>query len=39
MKTYGGVGVRVSTENVVGIVVAVSLVGYLVLALFFPEKF
>ncbi|MFB8396485.1 K(+)-transporting ATPase subunit F [Streptomyces sp. JL4002] len=28
-----------STENVVGIVVAVSLVGYLVLALFFPEKF
>ncbi|MFE7093070.1 K(+)-transporting ATPase subunit F [Streptomyces erythrochromogenes] len=28
-----------STENVVGIVVAVSLVGYLVLALFFPEEF
>ncbi|MFF4745970.1 K(+)-transporting ATPase subunit F [Streptomyces sp. NPDC047980] len=28
-----------STENIVGIVVAVSLVGYLVLALFFPEKF
>ncbi|MFG2292871.1 K(+)-transporting ATPase subunit F [Streptomyces sp. NPDC048603] len=28
-----------STESVVGIVVAVSLVGYLVLALFFPEKF
>ncbi|MEU9716852.1 K(+)-transporting ATPase subunit F [Streptomyces sp. HUAS TT3] len=28
-----------STENVVGIVVAVGLVGYLVLALFFPEKF
>ncbi|MEW2412876.1 K(+)-transporting ATPase subunit F [Streptomyces sp. NPDC046866] len=28
-----------STENVVGIVVAVSLVGYLVLALYFPEKF
>ncbi|MEU8779436.1 K(+)-transporting ATPase subunit F [Streptomyces sp. NPDC048606] len=28
-----------NTENVVGIVVAVSLVGYLVLALFFPEKF
>ncbi|MEU3776021.1 K(+)-transporting ATPase subunit F [Streptomyces sp. NPDC032472] len=27
------------TENVVGIVVAVSIVGYLVLALFFPEKF
>ncbi|MFJ7587483.1 K(+)-transporting ATPase subunit F [Streptomyces sp. NPDC097617] len=28
-----------STENVVGIIVAVSIVGYLVLALFFPEKF
>ncbi|MFH7594460.1 K(+)-transporting ATPase subunit F [Streptomyces racemochromogenes] len=28
-----------STENVVGIVVAVCLVGYLVLALYFPEKF
>ncbi|MER7730132.1 K(+)-transporting ATPase subunit F [Streptomyces erythrochromogenes] len=28
-----------NTENVVGIVVAVSLVGYLVLALFFPERF
>ncbi|MFJ2597142.1 MULTISPECIES: K(+)-transporting ATPase subunit F [Streptomyces] len=28
-----------STENVVGIVVAVSIVGYLILALFFPEKF
>ncbi|MBT1182704.1 K(+)-transporting ATPase subunit F [Streptomyces sp. CJ_13] len=28
-----------STETVVGIIVAVSLVGYLVLALFFPEKF
>ncbi|MFG3305143.1 K(+)-transporting ATPase subunit F [Streptomyces wuyuanensis] len=27
------------TENVVGIMVAVSLVGYLVLALVFPEKF
>jgi K+-transporting ATPase KdpF subunit len=29
----------VDTENVVGIMVAVSLVGYLVLALIFPEKF
>ncbi|MFJ6053755.1 K(+)-transporting ATPase subunit F [Streptomyces sp. NPDC092307] len=28
-----------STETVVGIIIAVSLVGYLVLALFFPEKF
>ncbi|MER7509521.1 K(+)-transporting ATPase subunit F [Streptomyces lavendulae] len=28
-----------STENVVGIVVAVCLVGYLILAFFFPEKF
>ncbi len=28
-----------STESVVGIAIAVSLVGYLVLALFFPEKF
>ncbi|RPK43418.1 MULTISPECIES: K(+)-transporting ATPase subunit F [Streptomyces] len=28
-----------STETIVGIIVAVSLVGYLVLALFFPEKF
>ncbi|MEU6863804.1 K(+)-transporting ATPase subunit F [Streptomyces sp. NPDC046876] len=28
-----------STENVVGAVVAGSLVGYLVLALFFPERF
>ncbi|MFD0268254.1 K(+)-transporting ATPase subunit F [Streptomyces sp. NPDC059851] len=28
-----------STETVVGILIAVSLVGYLVLALFFPEKF
>ncbi|WP_107081215.1 K(+)-transporting ATPase subunit F [Streptomyces yangpuensis] len=28
-----------STETVVGIVVAVSLVGYLILALFFPERF
>ncbi|MFC9820470.1 MULTISPECIES: K(+)-transporting ATPase subunit F [Streptomyces] len=28
-----------STENVVGIAIAVSLVGYLVLALYFPEKF
>ncbi|AKL64335.1 hypothetical protein SSAG_00157 [Streptomyces sp. Mg1] len=31
--------VQVSTETIVGIIVAVSLVGYLVLALFFPEKF
>jgi K+-transporting ATPase KdpF subunit len=29
----------VSAENVVGLVVAVALVGYLVLALIFPEKF
>ncbi|MCX5380840.1 K(+)-transporting ATPase subunit F [Streptomyces sp. NBC_00091] len=28
-----------STEQVVGIVVAVCLIGYLVLAFFFPEKF
>ncbi|MDX6311969.1 MAG: hypothetical protein QOF84_626 [Streptomyces sp.] len=28
-----------SVENVVGLVVAVALVGYLVLALIFPEKF
>ncbi|MCX4776251.1 K(+)-transporting ATPase subunit F [Streptomyces sp. NBC_01264] len=28
-----------STETIVGIVVAVSLAGYLVLAVFFPEKF
>ncbi|MFF7297012.1 K(+)-transporting ATPase subunit F [Streptomyces sp. NPDC008265] len=28
-----------SAENVVGIAIAVSLVGYLVLALYFPEKF
>ncbi|WP_327360926.1 MULTISPECIES: K(+)-transporting ATPase subunit F [unclassified Streptomyces] len=28
-----------STENVVGIIVAVCLVGYLILAFFFPEKF
>ncbi|MFK0258883.1 K(+)-transporting ATPase subunit F [Streptomyces sp. NPDC090445] len=27
------------TETVVGIFIAVGLVGYLVLALFFPEKF
>lgn len=31
--------VRVSTETIVGIVVAVSLSGYLILAVFFPEKF
>jgi K+-transporting ATPase KdpF subunit len=29
----------VSAENVVGLVVAAALVGYLVLALVFPEKF
>ncbi|WP_432148613.1 K(+)-transporting ATPase subunit F [Streptomyces sp. bgisy029] len=28
-----------TAENVVGLVVAVSLVGYLVLALLFPERF
>ncbi|MFJ8017676.1 potassium-transporting ATPase subunit F [Streptomyces sp. NPDC096339] len=28
-----------STENVVGIVIAVCIVGYLVLALLFPKKF
>jgi K+-transporting ATPase KdpF subunit len=29
----------VTTENVVGLVVAVSMLGYLVLALIFPERF
>jgi K+-transporting ATPase KdpF subunit len=29
----------VSVENAVGLVVAVALVGYLVLALIYPEKF
>ncbi|CAM5569279.1 K(+)-transporting ATPase subunit F [Streptomyces fimicarius] len=28
-----------TAENVVGLVVAVSLIGYLVLALLFPERF
>ncbi|MFE6867822.1 K(+)-transporting ATPase subunit F [Kitasatospora sp. NPDC057692] len=28
-----------STENVVGLIVAVALVGYLVVALIYPEKF
>ncbi|ALU92562.1 K(+)-transporting ATPase subunit F [Streptomyces globisporus] len=28
-----------SIENVVGLIVAVSLVGYLVLALLYPERF
>lgn len=28
-----------SAENAVGLVVAVALVGYLVLAVLFPEKF
>jgi K+-transporting ATPase KdpF subunit len=29
----------VSVENVTGLIVAVALVGYLVVALIFPEKF
>jgi K+-transporting ATPase KdpF subunit len=29
----------VTAENVVGLIVAVSLLGYLVLALIFPERF
>jgi K+-transporting ATPase KdpF subunit len=29
----------VTAENVVGLVVAVSLLGYLILALIFPERF
>ncbi|MFD7081595.1 K(+)-transporting ATPase subunit F [Streptomyces sp. NPDC002181] len=28
-----------NTENIVGLVVAVSLLGYLVLALVYPERF
>ncbi|MFD9120086.1 K(+)-transporting ATPase subunit F [Streptomyces bottropensis] len=28
-----------TAENVIGLVVAVSLLGYLVLALLFPERF
>ncbi|WP_327112818.1 K(+)-transporting ATPase subunit F [Streptomyces sp. NBC_01341] len=28
-----------TVENIVGLVVAVSLLGYLVLALLYPEKF
>ncbi|MER6188656.1 K(+)-transporting ATPase subunit F [Streptomyces cyaneofuscatus] len=28
-----------TVENVVGLIVAVSLLGYLVLALLFPERF
>ncbi|MDW6064816.1 K(+)-transporting ATPase subunit F [Streptomyces sp. FXJ1.4098] len=28
-----------SVDNIVGLVVAVALLGYLVLALIFPEKF
>ncbi|MEU0842397.1 K(+)-transporting ATPase subunit F [Streptomyces sp. NPDC005962] len=28
-----------SVDNVVGLIVAVALLGYLVLALIFPEKF
>ncbi|MFD8143737.1 K(+)-transporting ATPase subunit F [Streptomyces sp. NPDC059708] len=30
---------RVDTENIVGVIIAVCLVGYLVLAYLFPEKF
>jgi len=29
----------VTAENIVGLVVAVSLLGYLVLALLYPERF
>jgi K+-transporting ATPase KdpF subunit len=29
----------VTAENVVGLIVALSLLGYLVLALIFPERF
>jgi K+-transporting ATPase KdpF subunit len=29
----------VTVENVVGLVVAVSLLGYLILALLYPERF
>jgi K+-transporting ATPase KdpF subunit len=29
----------VTAENVIGLVLAVALVGYLVLALLFPERF
>jgi K+-transporting ATPase KdpF subunit len=29
----------VTAENVVGLIVAVALLGYLVLALIFPERF
>ncbi|MCF3148105.1 MULTISPECIES: K(+)-transporting ATPase subunit F [Streptomyces] len=28
-----------TTENIVGLIVAVALLGYLVLALVFPERF
>ncbi|MFB7272122.1 K(+)-transporting ATPase subunit F [Streptomyces sp. NPDC056244] len=28
-----------TAENVIGLLVAVALLGYLVLALFFPERF
>ncbi|WP_406332045.1 K(+)-transporting ATPase subunit F [Streptomyces sp. NBC_00203] len=28
-----------TTENIVGLVVAVALLGYLILALVFPERF
>jgi K+-transporting ATPase KdpF subunit len=29
----------VTAENIIGLIVAVSLLGYLVLALIFPERF
>ena len=32
-------GPAVSAENVIGLIVAVLLVGYLVLAVLFPERF
>ncbi|MBD0669833.1 potassium-transporting ATPase subunit F [Streptomyces sp. CBMA156] len=34
-----GGGEAVSVENIAGLIVAVALVGYLVVALIFPEKF
>ncbi|PJN23180.1 K(+)-transporting ATPase subunit F [Kitasatospora sp. CB02891] len=34
-----GGGEAVTTENIVGLIVAAALVGYLVLALIHPEKF
>ncbi|GGV06473.1 hypothetical protein GCM10010502_71810 [Kitasatospora aureofaciens] len=32
-------GGRMSAENIAGLIVAVALVGYLILALIYPEKF